>query len=356
MRLDAILREATRNVLSGTSRTIILTVLLTTIVVGLIFAELTTTRAITAEAERYRAAGASIVTLVAADQIDGVACEALSQLSDVRASGALRSREEGITAAALPSSSIPVMEISGGFTALLSADVVPDPGIILSDQAVEVLGVRAGDTLVTRSGNVVVAGTYEYPEDGRRSGLGYAALVQVPTQNRFDECWVDVWPTSPEVPTLMRTVLFPSEDESTKPVLSQLNTTLGTGFDGNERFNERITRYAAPLGFFVAALLGYVAVRGRRIQFASALHAGARKADLTAILGIEFLSWTVSAAAFASSLITVWVVAGAGEDRLAFAALGLSIAVPAFLGPYIGGLIALSLIKERHLFRYFKDR
>lgn len=352
----AILREAWRNIASGTARTAMFALLLTAVSAGLATADLLSVRAVTAAAERYQAVGASVVTLAAVGRVDGVACEALAGVPGVRAAGAIRAREVGIVAAALPSSAIPVMEVTAGLPVLLHATTAPNAGVILSDQAADALDLAAGDELVTHDGSTPVAGVYAYPTDGRRSGYGYAALVPVPAGGRFDECWVDVWPASPQTRTLLQTALAPGDEEAGPAVISQLNTTLGIAFDGAERFSERLTRYAAPLALILGAGLGFVSVRSRRMQLAAALHAGVRKPDLAAISGFELLSWVVPTALFTAATISVFIATGVAGDAAATALLGARIGALAAAGPFLGAALALALTRERHLFRYFKDR
>lgn len=356
MRWSAILREAWRNITSGTARTVKLALVLAVVSVGLTAADLVAVRAITTAAETYQSAGASVITLAAPGRIDGTACEALAAVPGIRAAGAIRSSENGIVAAALPSTSIPVKEVTAGFPALLHADTVAQAGIVLSDQAATTLDRAPGDTLATRAGEATVSGVYAYPDDGRRAGYGYAALVPVPDGGAFDECWVDVWPTSTQTPMLLQMALTPADQDGEQAVLSQLNTTLGTRFDGHDRFADRITRHGPLIALTIGAGLGYLAVRSRRIQLASALHAGLRKPALALILALETLSWTAPTAMLTAAFVAVFVATGSTGESAASVLLGLRIGLLAVATPFLGAAVALALTRERDLFRYFKDR
>lgn len=356
MKKAAIWREAIRNILTGTTRTAAYALILSAIVLSLTAAELSTVRALTDAAADFQDSGASIVTLQADGRVDGSSCEALNSIAGVTAAGALRTRESGLTAAALPSSAIPVMEITRTFPDVLRANVTGGPGVILSDQAASTLDLNVGDRLITRDSSTQVAGIYPYPNDGRRSGYGYAALVPVSSSAPFDECWVDVWPTSKEIPALLQTVVLPASEESAPAQLTQLNTSRGTTFDGKARFETRITRFAAPAGFIISIALGYVAIRARRIQLASALHAGASKRALTKMVSLELLSWILPTGLLAGSLAFLYIANGPAGDLVPTLTLSGSIAGLALLGPFLGAYAALVSVSEKHLFRYFKDR
>lgn len=356
MRARAIFREAWRNIVSGTARSGTFTLLLTAIATGLVTADLAAVRSIATAADQYQAAGASVVTISAEGRIDGIACEALSSVPGVRETGAFRIGDDGITAAALPSSTIPVLEVTQSFGKLLNADTVPGVGVVISDQVSEALSLASGDTLVSEEGETTITGVYEYPNDGRRAGYGYAALIPILTDNAFDECWVDMWPASAQTRSLLQLALNPGDNQAVQPVLSQLNTTLGTDFDGNARYNDRVTRYAPAASFFLGLGLGYFAVRIRRLHFASALHAGLRKASLAGILVLEVLSWTIPAAIVTACVTAIFAATGHSVDLLANILLASRVVVFSITSPFIGAWAALALTHERHLFRYFKDR
>ena len=356
MRFRAILREAGRDIASGTARSVHFALLLSIATVGLLAADLSTVQGITRSAAEFRESGASVLTISAPGRVDGAACEALEHLPTVRAAGAMRVSEDGFVSAALPSSAIPLAEVSERFLDVVRSDTVAAPGVIVSEQVAEALTVGQGDDLVGSNGSVPIRGVYSYPDDGRRPGLGYAVLSPVTSERAFDECWVDSWPMADEIPALMQTALLPADGADDKPTVSQLNTRLGRGFDGAARFDERITRYALPALIGIAATIGYLSVRLRRVELASDLHAGARKRDLAAIQGIEIAAWTSAAILFAATAAALFARLGSPEDESSIYVLSLRLITAAALSPFLGGAVALAVTKERHLFRYFKDR
>lgn len=357
MRLRAILREAGRNIASGAARTVLLASLLSIVTTGLVAAELLAVRTISDDALRYQRSGASIMTITAPGRIDGAACDALATVPNARASGAVRSMETGIAASTLPSSTIPLFEVTGGFPDLLDPQRDDAAGVYLSRDAANALGVESGEEFPARfSAPVAVAGVYEYPSDGRRSGFGYAALAPAGSNGRFDECWVDVWPTSDEIPALMQTTLASGGENAEPPALAQLNPSLGRAFDGAERFEQRITRFAAGAAGATALGLGFVAMRTRRLQLASAMHAGMKKTDLACISGLEVLSWVAPAVVFSGMAAAAFAVSGIPADAPSAAVLGLRIITPAAVFAFLGAGVALAATRETHLFRYFKNR
>ncbi|WP_223227628.1 hypothetical protein [Leifsonia xyli] len=323
---------------------------------GLAAAELSVVRSLTERAVAFRAAGASVITLAAADRIDGCSCDRLAELPGVRAAGALRDSGRGVSAATLPSSSIPVFEVTPVFAAILPAERAAITGLLVSDQVAEALAVRAGDSIATEDGPVGVAGVYGYPSDGRRPCYGYAALAPAGDSDAFDECWIDVWPLSSDIPKLLHTTLLPTQADDERPVLSQLNTTRGASFEGETLFAGRITQYGGPVALALGAGLGFVAVRSRRMHLASALHAGVSRADLAAITALETVVWVIPCLVFTAAVIGVFAAGGADADAVTTAILGGRIGLLAAAGVLLGTAAGFGLVRERHLFRYFADR
>ncbi|QIM18287.1 hypothetical protein G7066_05795 [Leucobacter coleopterorum] len=197
---------------------------------------------------------------------------------------------------------------------------------------------------------------YEYPSDGRRSGYGYAILSPVPDSGPFDECWIDVWPTIKEAPILLQTTLIPGGDKAEKAVLSQLNTSLGRAFDGNGKFLNRVTQFAPLAAVIIAFGIGFVSIRVRRIQLASAIHAGVSKLDLTILVTVETSSWVIPAGIFSAITATLFAASSTLGTSEATFVLALRVFGPALVAAVAGALVALGLTQEKHLFRYFKNR
>lgn len=356
MRVGAIFREAWRDVVSGTAHVVLLALVLTIVTAGLVTADLLTVRGLEDEAVAYQASGASVVTLTAQGRVDPVACDKLASIPGVRSAGAMREHPNNLGAAALPSSTIPAYDVTTHFPLLATSANAAAGGVVVSDQVADALSLREGATMMTRQGSVLIAGVYAYPSDGRRPGLGYAALIPSAETTAFDECWVEAWPVPSDVPTLLRLTVLSASGDTQSPVLSQLNTTLGAQFDGAARFHQRVTRFAPIAGLLLGASLGFLAVRVRRVQHASALHAGLNKADLGIMLLVETLAWAMPAAIIAGAVTTLLAMPSAGADQWANLRCGATICLGGFLGPFVGNALGLALTRQKHLFRYFKTR
>lgn len=356
MKVRAIIREAWRNVISGTTRTVVLTVILGSVLSAALAAEILTVARMEADAAEFRDAGGSVLTITAEGRVDGRRCESLSRVPEVRSAGAVTlPRGQQVTAVALPGAPMQAAIASRGFPAVLGADGDGGHGLVLPGSAAEVLGLTVGAPLATTSGETRVAGTYEYPLDGRRSGYGYLALAIVPSANTFDECWVDVWPQNPGMNALLFTTLMQHDStDKDAPSVQQLNAAFGMTFDGNTVFHERVTRFAAPLVSVFAALIGLAATRTRRIELAAALHDNMRRHDMWMIALLESASWLV--VPFIATVAAAALSFGAGGDFLVGLALGARIAVAGAVGSLVGVFSGLLMTREKDLFAYSKDR
>lgn len=61
-------------------------------------------------------------------------------------------------------------------------------GLLASRQVADALGIQPGDDLPTTSGTQHIQGIYEYPDDGRMAGYGYAMLSPALPEGRSDAC------------------------------------------------------------------------------------------------------------------------------------------------------------------------
>lgn len=356
MKTVSLFREAWRNVVTGTARAVLFAVLLSAVVVGLVVAELSTVRGLAASADEFRRAGAATVTLAAPGQIDGVACEALSGVPGVRAAGALRAEPQGLAVAALPSSRVPLYEVTAGLPEVLWAVKEVPGGLVLSEDAAQTLGVTVGLGIETPETSVVVGGVYAWPDDGRRPGYGYAALAEVTSAGLFDECWVDAWPTNADIATLLRLTVVSSGGQGPDATLTQVNSSLGVSFDGAHRFHERLTRWAGVTALLIGAGLGVVSVRSRRLMLSSTLHSGVSRGDLARILGLETLAWATPAVCFGAAATCLGAVAADSADVSSVIVLGGTIVVLAVCGVALGVAGAFLAVREEHFFRYFQER
>jgi hypothetical protein len=224
-------------------------------------------------------------------------------------------------------------------------------------RAVAAAGRSLGDTLATAAGRTRVAGSYAYPADGRRIGFGYAALDVTRVDDAFfDECWVEAWPIDDHVEALLLTVVRPEAEDDADLELSRLNTTLGTTFDGAAVFDSRATSTAWAVAAGAALTIGYLSVRIRRVAIASALHTRVPRGALAAILALETAAWVLPVVVIAAAATAVFAATGEEADRNVTFLLTARIVAPAVTASVMGAGIAFLTTRERHLFRYVKDR
>ncbi len=358
MRWSAIRREAWRDVVTGTARVGVLALVFGVVVGGLVVADQSAVRSLVDEAERYRAAGGSVVTITAEGRVRGEACEALGSLPGVRAAGALRQEDDGLRLATLPQSPLTLYSVTPHLPEVLSA-ATDGNGLVLSEDAAVSAGRTTGGALETTDGTTRLAGVYRYPSDGRRVGFGYAALDVVPPDTSaalFDECWVDAWPVDERIEPLLLTALDPSSDADADVQLSRLNATLGVSFDGSTAFRDRLTSGAWGAAAAASAVIGFVSVRLRRIAVASALHTRVPRSALGAVLALETAAWVVPVLVAAFGVTAVAAALGPPGDRATTLLLTARIVAPSAVAVFLGAGAALALTRERHLFRYVKDR
>lgn len=358
MRVRSVLREARRNVASGTSRASLFGTLLFAITVTLALSDLLTVRQIVDDAREFQRRAGSIMTLEAASSIDGETCDQLSAIRGIRASGAFRDTGDKLRPSSLPNSPIALLAVSAGFGAVLGSNADDGGGILLGPDVASALSLGRGDLIVASDESTRAAGEYAYPQDGRRRGFGYAALTISVDDRPFDECWVDVWPQNTNSSTLLLMTVRPGalSDGEVKPVLGQLNASMGEYFDGPQRFQSRLTMVAAPLAACAGFLLAFVSIRLRRVELASAMHAGVARPSLLAMLAVETGVW-----AGLSTLATVAVAIVASSSMAAvefypMVVLASRVPVLAMVGVMAGMMVAIAGVREKHLFRYFRAR
>jgi hypothetical protein len=314
---------------------------------------MTTIHQLVERARHYSASGASVSILTAEGRVDGERCDRLVELPGVRAAGALRTTTTHLTPTVLPRAPIPVSDASAGFTAVLGASA-HTAGVLLGPEAAESLGVTGPGTIATPTADIRVAGTFPYPDDGRRPGLSYAAIAPTTGGKPFDECWVDTWP-SQDVHSALLTTIRLGQQPKEPPTLSQLNASLGESFDGHALFEQRITRFAGIAAALGGLALGLSGVRIRRLSLASALHAGVSRRALYGIVTAETMAWFALSAALVIPLTSLFamVVDGGLTNTLP---AGMVAVCPLWLGGFAGAWMGTASIQERHLFRYFTTR
>lgn len=354
MRAPEVAREAWRDVQTGTARTLIYAGLLAGIVCLLAITEMVAIRGALAAAVDFRDRGGSVTVLTAKGSVDAAVCNNLDELSGARA-GAIRRAATDLRAATLPQAGIPTFEATAGILAILQIPATTEPGVALSDAAAQTLGVRQGDQLRLVDGQRLrVRAVFPYPDDGRRPGLGYAAIFQSPAVGQFDECWLRTWPQSRQADTLVRLALT-GGDNPTDATVAQLNPSMGLISPGPALYQHRATRLAPLAGLIAGLLTGLAAMRLRRLELASARHAGVSPAAAASIAALSFLPAVIAAAAISAAPLAI-VAAGAPADQLAVAAAGVRVQTATLLSVLVGVTAGALAVRERHLFAYFKSR
>jgi hypothetical protein len=354
MKYSAILQEAWRNTISGTTGATTLAILLTLVVSGLAATDLSTIGQTMEQARKFRSSGAPVMILSAEGSIDGAACENLARLPGVNSSGSVRASVARVTPASLPDSPLPTMQVSPGFIELLNGRI-EGSGVFVGPEAMEILNLSRGKVLETASGEALtIGGTYSYPDDGRRAGWSYALLIPTTWNGRFDECWAHIWPSNQALTQLLFTTLRQSNGANS-PQLSQLNTTLGTSFNGEQSLRSRITGVAAPAGTAVGFGIGFLGLFRRRLQLASALHAGVTRRVLLCIVLLETAGWLAAAACVPIVAAATMHLVADDSDSLALW-VTTQISVASALGALTGTCFAFAFTREERLFNYFKAK
>ncbi|WP_431279114.1 hypothetical protein [Leifsonia poae] len=359
MRPTSILREAALNIATGTTRFASLTFALVLVLLPLAVADIASVASLDHEAQRYRDSGGSTLIYTMEGGINGAACDALGTVHGVIAAGAIRQRDAGLTIPELPDEQVPTFEVSpafGRFRALGKPSAAGN--VLVSSELAKTLGLTTGKHLRLAAGSPRLE-VFGYAEDGRRPGLGYSVLVPADSRAPFDECWLETWPVAESFRSLMSTTLKPGAvvagARGPTPRLQQLNASLGSTFDGAGRYGERVTRFAPAVGGVATFALGFFSVWRRRLELAAARHSRVTpKAQALQIL-IETGAWTTAGVLLVAPMLSILVgIANAGDPR-ALIELGVKVleAGPIAL---LGAMLAVSLVREKHLFRYFKTR
>ncbi len=359
MRPDSMIREAWLNVTSGTARAFLLACVLCALSTGLVAADALVSVDLVRRAQQFQTSGAAIITVAAPQRIDARVCEALNEIPGITA-GAMRPRPDPMELTLLLAAPVAVYETSPSFPDVLrAADRMPGGGAYLSSEVVDALGGDSARPISTSQGSVHVAGVYDYPADGRRTGFGWAALIPVtPADSRFDECWARAWPLEPQLRQLLLTTVIgsPSVDAASGVEVGQVNERFGDSFPGAQWYQTRISASAPAVGAALAMMLAVMATRSRRLEHSARLHDGAALTDLTAIALVESVGW-ITPALLISTLTGFALVSSIPiDDRHSLQLSVLAITTATSLGAVLGCLVATATLRERQLFTYFKDR
>ncbi|MBW3095268.1 hypothetical protein KIH75_07965 [Bifidobacterium sp. 64T4] len=360
MRLSSVCSEAWRSILSGSSHCVLTILALTLLVVGSSSFEISTSSNILHQASQYKASGGNIMVLNAEGGVDGQACERLSELNDVQASGAIKESEQ-LIASALPDTKIPGYAVTPGFARVLHAKEQDESqGVLVPNELAKTLGLRAGSTLALKDGRqAYVRGTYAYPNDGRTPGYSYAVLSPTAPSGTFDSCWVSVWPQTDSAENAIWSALTPSakSDKDSSITLGQLNSSLGERFNGQSLYRDRSTAFLPAAAACMGAALGYAVTRSRRLELASALHCGISKPALLLQICLESgIVIMVSAAISVPISFAEVTQCIDGIDRQQVLLTALCPILTGCASLLLGAEVGAFAIKENHLFMFFKER
>ncbi len=351
--LDAV-GEGLRNLRAGTGRPVVTTIALLACAAVLLGLELGSLKALLESARAFRAAGGAVTILETRGQVDGAACHALGGISGIDAAAVTITGLQ-VRSAQLPQQPLPLVRATSGLADLLG--ITPNGvGVWISTDTAEQLGVDVGSPLVLDGQATRVAAIFDYPDDGRRPVLGYAIVEPAIAMGPFDECWGSSWPMNPGIqPLLLSSAYLPAVEQG-QVRFSQLNGTLGVGFDGSEQFLRRPTSWswlAAAVAGFGVGLGGW---RLRRLELASARHAGVSRSALWLTAMVE-TGAVLAIATSCCAAITMWRLQSLpAPDVMACLPFAGRIVVALAFGCVTGTTFGVVTVRERHLFDYFKRR
>ncbi len=360
MRCAAIVREATRDVSTGTSRTLVMWSLFVIAISLLVLHELFTIAGLSDRAEAFQAAGANTRIVIAKGRIDGETCDALSRQHNLE-SAAIRTLQNPVKAEVMSSVPLEQYVATPGIAAVLNArslggDVTSRAGAIVSDEVVQQLGPLTAP-LATDAGEMQVAGVFPTPDDGRRAGLGFAAIYpELVNVEPYDECWITSWPDHPDALSLLNSVVLPAERSGEPaPELTQWNTTLGASFDGHQQFMDRFTQHHPYFASSLGAAIGFFALRTRRLEIAASRHARVRT---EALLGMQLLQQSVWVVLGGALVTFVGAIISSGHPESAPSLMSATVRITGFaaVGALCGVSAGVVSIRETALFTYFRER
>ncbi|MDR0488567.1 MAG: hypothetical protein LBG99_04065 [Propionibacteriaceae bacterium] len=349
--------EAKENLVSGTSKPLHLVMMFVAFTVIATIVDLMIVQDITNEAYKYRDSGASTFTVTSPGRVNGEVCDQLSKLPSIIASGAIRIEEEPLETIVLPRGPIASYVVSEGALGVFDVEDSGQVGLFLSSTVASTLGVSSGYPLLLKTGTAQVQGTYHWPSDGRRPGFDYAALIPIPSQSLFDECWVKAWPIPENIQILLRlTVNAPNGDMQIKTDYSQVNTTLGTQFTGYTKLHQRVTQHAPSFTLILGIINGIVLVWARRLELASVQHVGVSWPAQLWQLIIEHGICLLVGSSIVLAIDAVVINHLLPMDMDTLWEIAARVLLCGFFGVLLGTVIGSHRIKANNLSRYFKAR
>lgn len=356
MTMRSAVSEAWRNLASGTSRAVLVAVLLMVGVGGLTVVDTVAVTSLIGQATAYETSGASTLILKTTAGVDGSACARLASVRGVIGAAAVTLDGPSMTLTKLPSQQVPTVRATAGLATILG--VAPRrAGVWIPRELADLVGARPDGLIGLGGVDVPVGAVYAHPDDGRRTGLGFAVVEPVPADGTFNECWVRTWPESElTTPLLLATRTTAGANGTEDSAITQWNTRHGRSFDGAARLASRPTRWSWVVAAGIGLLVGLGTTRARRLELASAHHAGVGASSILVTLVAEALVpvgllWGVMVP------VGLWLTRGIGAlDRAGVTHLGWWILWSGSVGLLLGTIGGALLTKERHLLRYFKER
>ena len=281
MGLRSIFSEAIRNIGSGTAHALAL--FLVVLLGGVLLGGYEAYTVVAMECESLtRVRAVADVDSVIGGTVDGSACDRLTRTTDgaITQAGAMRAGGE-ITALSTPNNALQSYEVTPGMLSLVASngtttDSIDMSGIWVPTEVARDFGWTIGSTLSTSHGEAMVAGIYSWPNDGRDTRFAYTFLVpRAASQGTYNECWVRQWPRSGAASNLLYSTLGVGEGSGQAGV-----TSLDKGFDSHydpyATYMGRVTHWIPYLSILIGVVIGVLAVRVRRLEYAAALHSGSR--------------------------------------------------------------------------------
>ncbi|MDR3152258.1 MAG: hypothetical protein LBT85_02190, partial [Bifidobacteriaceae bacterium] len=136
----------------------------------------------------------------------------------------------------------------------------------------------------------------------------------------------------------------------------RLNTTNGFDFSGLDDYNSRTTQNIFFIILLISVFIGFAAIIIRRIEFASAMHAGVKKTKVLLQVLAESALWIVPSVIITLPVIFYFAIFESDGDILSFVNIAFRIIVSGVFGALLGVVLAALSVREKSLFKYFKGR
>ncbi len=348
--------EAWRNLVTGTTRALIGLIAVAAITGAALVLHVGEARSIFHAQNAYLASGAATIVVNSTNKVDANRCLALGDIEGINGALALRSVPERFKLDTLPATSPGLYEVAGMPLRFFGGVGQESGGVLLSSQLAGQIKAQAGDIVSVAGNEALIAGIFDYPDDGRAGLLASSAIAPVPATGMFDVCLFTVWPADPSLEGLAQSVAEP-DDMATPPEISRLNGTLGPAHSTRALLDARTTTYFLYGAAGITFALGFILIRSRKLEFATAQHLGQTKTSQVTQIGLETLMWVVPAALLAISATAIAIIRDvtANEARMMVTEIiahGLGISAFAV----VGALIAATTLTAKKMQAWSKDR